>query len=115
MNKLFIEIYLDENVHVLIAKIVRSHGFKAVTTQEAGRKGTSDPEQMDYAGEQGSAILTLNRTDFEELAKEYFDSGKNHHGIIIAADNSPQEIARRLITILNDITADEMTNQIIYI
>jgi len=115
VNKLFIEIYLDENVHVLIAKIARSHGFKAVTTQEVGRKGTSDPKQLKYANEQGYAILTHNRVDFEKLAKDYFASGKNHCGIIIAADNSPQEIARRLITILNDFTADEMINQIIYI
>jgi len=115
VSKLFIEIYLDENVHVLIAKIVQSHGFKAVTMQEVGHRGTSDPEQLKYANDQGYAILTHNRVDFEELAKDCFASGKNHSGIIIAADNSPQEIARRLIAILNDLTADEMKNQIIYI
>ncbi len=115
MNKLFIEIYLDENVHVLIAKIVQSHGFKAVTTQDVGRKGTSDSEQLEYASKEGYAILTHDRFDFEELATEYFASGKNHCGIIILADNSPQEIARRTIAILNDLTADEMKNQIIYI
>ena len=49
MNKIFIEIYLDENVHVLIAKIVQAHGFKAVTTQDVGRKGVSDSEQLEYA------------------------------------------------------------------
>jgi predicted nuclease of predicted toxin-antitoxin system len=115
VNKLFAEIYLDENVHVLIAKIVRSHGFKTVTTRDVERRGVSDPEQLRYASENGYAILTHNRVDFEELAKDYFASGKTHCGIIIAADNSPQEIARRLIDILNDFTADEMINQIIYI
>ena len=115
MNKLFTEIYLDENVHVLIAKIIRSHGFKAVTAQEAGRKGINDFEQLKYASENGFAIVTQDRIDFEELANEYFASGKNHCGIIISSDNSPQEISRRIITILNDLTADEMVNQIIYI
>ena len=115
MSKLFIEIYLDENVHVLIAKIIQSHGFKAVTTQDVGRKGASDFAQLQYASEQGYAILTHDRTDFEELAAEYFASGTNHCGIVIVADNSPQAIARRMISILNDFTADEMTNQIIYI
>ena len=115
MSKLFIEIYLDENAHVLIARIIQSHGFKAVTTQDVGRKGASDPAQLQYAAEQGYAILTHNRTDFEELAADYFTSGKNHCGIVILADNSPQEISRRMISILNDFTADEMTNQIIYI
>ena len=115
MNKLFIEIYLDENVHVLIARIIQSHGFKAVTTQDVGRKGVSDSEQLEYASREGYVILTHDRRDFEELAAEYFAAGKEHCGIVILADNSPQEIARRMITILNDFTADEMTNQIIYI
>ena len=115
MSKLFIEIYLDENVHVLIAKIIQSHGFKAVTTQDVGRKGASDPDQLEYATEQGYAILTHDRTDFEELAAEYFTSGKNHCGIVVLADNSPHEIARRLLNILNNFTADEIENQIVYI
>ena len=115
MSKFFIEIYLDENVHVLIAKIIRSHGFKAITTHDVGRKGASDTDQLEYANEQGFVILTLDRTDFEELAAEYFVSGRNHSGIIIIADNSPQEIARRMLSLLNDFTADEMKNQIIYI
>jgi len=115
VNKIFIEIYLDENVHILIAKIIESHGFKAIATQEAGNKGASDPEQLEYATRNGYAILTHNRRDFEELAAEYFASGKEHYGIVIAADNSPQEISRRMIAVLNDFTADEMKNQIIYI
>ena len=115
MSKLFIEIYLDENVHVLIAKIIQSHGFKAVTTQEVGRRGTSDPNQLEYATENGYAILTHNRTDFEDLATEYFALDKEHCGIVILADNSPQEIARRLLNILNNFTADEIENQIVYI
>ncbi len=115
MSKLFIEVYLDENVHVLVAKIIQSHGFKAETTRDVGRRGASDPAQLEYAAERDYAILTHNRTDFEQLATEYFASGRNHSGIVILADNSPQEIARRMISILNDFTADEMTNQIIYI
>jgi len=79
------------------------------------KAGASDPLQLQYAAERGYAILTHNRTDFEELAAEYFAAGKNHCGIVILADNSPQEIARRMISILNDFTADEMINQIIYI
>lgn len=115
MSSIFIEIYLDENVHVLLAEIVRSYGFKAVTTQDVGRKGTSDADQLEYANNQDYALITHNRVDFEELATEYFTSAKNHCGIIIVADNSPQEIARRLKAVLNNFTADEMMNQIIYI
>ena len=61
------------------------------------------------------AIVTNNRLDFEALAQDYFDSGKMHYGIIIAVRRSPQEIAQRLLGILNNFVADEVVSQIFYI
>jgi hypothetical protein len=37
MSRLFIELYLDEDVDVLIAQLLRARGFVVVTTQEAGQ------------------------------------------------------------------------------
>lgn len=52
MSRLFIELYLDEDVSVLVAGLLRVRGFKAQTTQEAGRKQTDDEAQLaDAAGE----------------------------------------------------------------
>jgi predicted nuclease of predicted toxin-antitoxin system len=115
VDNIFIELYLDENVSVLVAKILRARGYKVITTDEVGRKGTSDTEQLQYAVENGFAIASLNRVDFEALASEYFSSGKHHYGIFIVADNSPQVIAQRLSDHLDRITADEAVDQIIYI
>jgi hypothetical protein len=44
VSRLFVELYLDENVSVLVAQLVRARGFAATTTQEAGQAGKSDPE-----------------------------------------------------------------------
>jgi len=44
MSRLFIELYLDEDVDVLIADLIRARGFKSSTTQEAGQKGKQDDE-----------------------------------------------------------------------
>ena len=38
MSRLFIELYLDEDVDVLVAGLTRARGFQTITTQEAGRK-----------------------------------------------------------------------------
>jgi hypothetical protein len=56
-----------------------------------------------------------NRADFEALAREYFAAGQAHAGIIIAIRRSPHELASRLLMILNQVTADEIRNQIRYI
>src|SRR5262245_901221 len=101
MNRLFIDLYLDEDVDVLIAHLVRARGFNVITTQQAGNIGASDRQQLATAVSLQHALVTHNRTDFELLAKEYFTSHQEHCGIIIAGRRSPYEITRRLLAILN--------------
>jgi hypothetical protein len=100
---------------VLIAELIRARGFDVVTTRDAGQLKKSDEEQLTYAVDHQKTFVSHNRADFEEIAQEYFSSGKAHYGIILAVRHSPQEIVRRLLIILNQVTADEMQNQIRYI
>ncbi|MGC2236932.1 MAG: DUF5615 family PIN-like protein [Pyrinomonadaceae bacterium] len=111
---MFVKIYLDENISLLVPKIIRARGYEVLTAQEANNKGLCDDKQLEFASGQKSAILTHDCVDFENLAKEYFSANKTHFGIIIVFPH-PQEIAHRLNVILNNFTADEMTTQIIYI
>nr|WP_264196627.1 DUF5615 family PIN-like protein [Microseira wollei] len=98
-----------------MASLLRSRGFEATTAKLAGQLGKTDVEQLEYAVSQKAAILTHNRNDFEAIAREYFEQEMLHYGIIVAVRNPYQEIVRRLLTILNSTTADEMENQILYI
>ena len=82
---------------------------------KAGNLGTSDAEQLEFATNQKRVLLTHNRVDFEELAKQYFEENRTHCGIIIAVRRSLNEMAQRLLEILNQTTAEEMINQIRYI
>ncbi len=115
MNKLFIELYLDEDVSVLLAELLRSRGFRAVTAREVGQLRREDAEQLAYAVGQGMTLLSHNRTDFEALARQYYESGQSHFGIIVAVRRPPHAIMKRLLIILDSLTADEMQNQVIYI
>jgi hypothetical protein len=63
----------------------------------------------------GYVLLSHNRSDFEALAQEYRAQEKQQHGLLLAVRRSPYELARRLLIILNNVTADEMHNQIRYI
>jgi predicted nuclease of predicted toxin-antitoxin system len=115
VSRLFIELYLDEDVNIVVADLLTSRGFVAETTRDRGQLGSSDREQLEYAIGHRKAILTHNRRDFELLAIEYAEAGRSHSGIILAVRHSPYEIVRRLLRILDHITADEMRNQIRYI
>lgn len=115
MSRLFVELYLDEDVDVLVAELLRAYGFSVRTARDAERLQISDAEQLAYAVRQGKAFLTHNRADFEKLARDYFASGQHHCGIILAVRRTPYEIVRRLLHLLNQVTADEMENQVRYI
>lgn len=115
MSKLFIDLYLDEDVHVLVAVLLRHYGYSAITTRDAGNLMASDDDQMAFAVENKRTIVTHNRVDFENLAQKYFVNGRDHTGMIIAVRRTPYEIAKRILKILDEVTGDEMINQIRYI
>ncbi|MCW6050324.1 DUF5615 family PIN-like protein [Microcoleus sp. A2-C5] len=115
MSNLFICLYLDEDVNVLVADLLKARGFDALTVRDAGQLQASDEEQLAYAVNQRRTLVTHNRSDFEKLIQAYFDTSRTHYGVILAFRRPPQEIAQRLLVILNQVTADEMENQVRYI
>ena len=115
MARLFIELYLDEDVNILVANLLRGRGFVAITTRDAGLLQSSDAEQLSHAVMEHKTFLTHNRADFEALARDYADAGTKHYGIILAQRHQPYELVRRLIRILNHVTADEIEDQVRYI
>jgi predicted nuclease of predicted toxin-antitoxin system len=115
MTRIFVALYLDEDVDVLVSELLRARGYSVATTRDAGQLGNTDAEQLAYATRNERAILTHNRLHFEALGREYLATGRTHFGILLANRHSPHEIARRLLLLLNQVTADELKDQIRYI
>lgn len=80
MSGIFVELYLDEDVDVLVADLLRRHGFPATTALEEAQLHRADHEQMAYAVTQQKTLVTHNRADFETLALSYFAEGRVHFG-----------------------------------
>ena len=114
-GELFITIYLDEDVHVLVARLLAQRDCVAVSARDVGQLGKSDPEQLEYATRQGMTTVTHNRGDFEALHRHYLATGQTHAGILIAMDPRPYTLARRILAAWDMYTADEMRNQLLYI
>lgn len=113
--KLFASLYLDEDVSVLVARLVQARGLDATTTHEQQMLGQPDPLQLAYAVSLERCILTHNRLDYEILHGAYLADGQRHAGIVIAARRSPYEIARRIGILVDNFTADEIAGQLFYI
>lgn len=113
--KLFAELYMDEDVSALTATLLRSRGLNVVTALSEHMLGQDDAAQLARATALGRCIVTHNRLDFEQLHRRYLAAGQEHAGIVIAARRPPHELATRIVTLLNALTADEIHNQLLYV
>jgi len=112
-EEFFATVYTDEDVTVKLARELQRRGYKAVTTQEAGRMEADDDSQLAYAATHGYAILTYNQGDFCQRHVEYCLADKEHAGIIVASRKvSLGETLRRLLRLLDSVMAEEMRGQI---
>ena len=115
-SSLFIRLYLDEDVSVFVAQLLRPHGFEVLPTRDAQNLGRSDAAQLDFATEHQWTLLTHNRCDFEQLHEAALRDQRLHAGILIASRRASDfELARRIMTLLNTFTAEDVTNQLLYL
>ena len=116
--RLFVALYTDEDVTIDLAPALRWRGYMAQSTAEAGNAEMSDEAQLTYATEQGMAIVTYNAQDFIPLARTWFATGRAHAGIILSEQFSQRqfgELLRRVLRLLDSLTADEMYNRIAFL
>jgi len=116
--RLFVALSTDEEVTADLAPARQWRGYRAQSTAAANNLGIADEAQLLYAAEQGMAILTSNAQDFVPLARTWYFAGREHAGIILSEQFSQRqfgELLRRVLRLLNSLTADEMHNRVIFL
>ncbi|MBI5653487.1 MAG: DUF5615 family PIN-like protein [Chloroflexi bacterium] len=83
---------------------------RAISAYEVGNAELDDPEQFEYAIQQGRAIFTHNARDFEPLIGRYFAQAREHFGLIISEQLPVGVLLRRLLRLFDSVSADEMKN-----
>lgn len=102
-----IAVYLDQDVDVELAVRLRASGYDVVTTRDISNIGKSDEEQLQYAADQGRAILTHNRRHFRRLHRDWTSSGRQHSGIIVSRHLPIDELERRTLNLLQSTSVQE--------
>jgi hypothetical protein len=108
-------LYLDEDVSVVVAAILRARGFEVATARDAVQLGRSDSQQLDFAAAAGRVFFTHNRVDFERLHREWLTAQRAHAGIIIARRRLPRELAARVGQLLTRLAPEDLKNQLFYV
>lgn len=107
---LFITLYTDADVHGGLTAQIRLRDFDAISAYEAGNAELNDADQLACAVSQRRAILTCNAKDFAPLSKTWWQDGRQHCGIIVAEQLPLGEMLRRVLRMLDAVSADALEN-----
>jgi len=108
-------IYLDADVHPVVARILRGRGFDAISANDVGHRQASDREQLDFAVAQRRTLVTFNVSDFVGEARAYAQEDRNHWGIIVSDQLDVGEVVRRLTKVLGRYSAPDMINRFVWL
>jgi hypothetical protein len=117
-ERLSIFLYTDEDITDLLAMLLQERGYSAESALGAGTSGFSDENQLAFATSRGWTLLTFNRDDFTELARRWYEAGREHAGIVISQQFSRREIGeilRQVCNLLEAVSAAEMWNTVRYL
>jgi len=106
----FIALYLDEDLTYKLAEALRERGFDAIAAYEVGNIEVSDQVHLEFAAGQGRALVTYNAKDFLPPFDRWWESGRQHYGVIVSEQLAFGEMLRRLVNLLQRVTVDEMRN-----
>ena len=107
---LYIALYTDADVHGDLAKEIRARGHDAVSAFEVGNADIDDELHLEFAIRQGRALFTHNTKHFALLASKYGSAGREHYGIIVSEQLPVGELLRRVLRMLDSVSAAEMKN-----
>lgn len=94
-------LYLDENLSLAVAGILRSRRYDVQRVQDAGMVGRSDLDQLLFATDHGRCLISQNIADFVALHTASVRQDRPHGGIVLVAhDPRPSVVASKLLRCL---------------
>ena len=110
-----IQLYVDEDAaeHAVVEGL-RKRGVDVLTVVEAGMTSATDLEQFAFATAHERTIYTLNVSDFCQIHADSLAAGNDHGGIIVIPRQrySIGEKIRRLVALIDSVSAEEMRNRL---
>ena len=105
------KLLLDEQISGKVAERLQDRGHDVTAaTDDPSLRGLSDPDLFGVAQQQGRALVTYNRVDFEPIVREYAETNRAHHGLVIVHPTRfpSREFARLVLAIESLLTGPDL-------
>lgn len=110
-----LRVYLDEDVDVLLARLLNPRGLDCVTAAELGHLGWDDEQHLEWAAAEERVTVTHNRIDFENLARAWWNQTREHAGIVLAVRRAnTYDLLRHVLPILSLYDQSSWRSVVIY-
>lgn len=114
--RLYAALYADTDVRKAVVSQIKAHGYDIVAATALKHYDWSDEKHLMWAAAEERAMLIHNIKDYNRLYNAWWVAGRTHAGIIECPQEWPTgEIVRRLLTLLNSLTAEELVNNYVHL
>jgi predicted nuclease of predicted toxin-antitoxin system len=110
MNSEPIKLLLDENIWLGLTDALTERGFDVIHIISEDLRQIDDEAVMELAAKQGRAVLTYNVRDFAPLVAIWYETGKEHAGVILSTQLSQGELLRQVVRLLQTFSASDIKN-----
>ena len=110
-----ISLYLDEHIQFALGEALRARGIDILTTQEAGKIGVDDVDQLIFAAKNSRCLFSYNKRHFGKIHSEWMSLKRPHSGIILSDQLTIGVVLRRLMKLYFSLTSDDMKNRLEYL
>jgi Domain of unknown function (DUF5615) len=110
-----IRLYLDEDaMAVALVQALTERGVDVTTANSENMIFRPDEDHLAHATSIGRVLYSFNVGDYCQIHGQFMESGRSHGGIIVASQKKfgIGEQMRRLLRIVNVLSAEEMQNQL---
>ena len=109
-------LWLDEDVIPELARVLRAHGYDALSVHEADALGLSDEEQLTRATTEAGALLSCKYAHFLRLGHDWFLAERPHAGIVNSyrqyARQDLRTLTRAALRLLEELNAEELRDTV---
>jgi predicted nuclease of predicted toxin-antitoxin system len=110
MNSEPIKLLLDENIWLGLTDALTERGFDVIHIISEDLRQIDHEAVMELAAKQGRAVLTYNVRDFAPLVAIWYETGKEHAGVILSTQLSQGELLRQVVRLLQTFSASDIKN-----
>ena len=104
------KLLLDEHISSEVAHRLVALGFDVTSVRDRGLLSLKDWQLMEWCIGEGRAICTFNARDFLREHRKHLAAGRDHFGIILLTEATPDEVFALLARFLATTQDIELLN-----